>query len=344
MRPMRRLSLFLAACALLALWPRPAVAASPTVVEVIKVEGAIDRPLLGYLNDRLDAAEAEGAVVVLQIDTAGTLDEDGVALAQRVVELGVPVIAWVGPAPARASGAGLLLMYASSLAGVSPGSQTGPLYPIDLAHPDDRPAGLHDTIAGWIQVRDKQTDIDWIDRPLTAAEARHRDIAQVAATSIPDLLGPHRRHDRADTGRPGRAAHPHRDDEAGGRRPGHRRHPIREPRAGRPGAPRRRLAVDGLFPARLRARGSRVRADAAGLRVRRLRGARDAGPRRLRADRRPGELVRPGPARRRDRADGPRRAGEEAGSVDGRGSRSRSRWARWWHGEGWPLPCGSRRG
>ena len=79
---MRRLSLFLTACALLALWPRPAVAASPTVVEVIKVEGAIDRPLLGYLSDRLNAAEAEGAVVVLQIDTAGTLDEDGVALAR----------------------------------------------------------------------------------------------------------------------------------------------------------------------------------------------------------------------------------------------------------------------
>jgi membrane-bound serine protease (ClpP class) len=185
---MRRLSLFLAVLPLIAFWPRAAVATTPTLIEVIKVEGAIDRPLLGYLNDRLDVAEEEGAVVVLQIDSAGTLDQDGVAFAQRVVELDVPVIAWVGPAPARASGAGLLLMYASSLAGVSPGSQTGPLHPIDLAHPDDRPAGLHDTIEGWIQARDKQTDIDWIDRPLNAAEARHRGIAQVAATSIPDLL------------------------------------------------------------------------------------------------------------------------------------------------------------
>ena len=171
-----------------ALWPPAAAAASPTLVEVVKVEGAIDRPLLGYLNDRLDAAERSGAIVVLQIDTAGTLDQDGVAFAQRVVDLSVPVVAWVGPAPARASGAGLLLMYASSLAGVSPGSQTGPLHPIDLSRPDDRPPGLHDTIAGWIEARDKDTDIDWIDRPLTAAEARHRDIAQVAATSIPDLL------------------------------------------------------------------------------------------------------------------------------------------------------------
>jgi membrane-bound serine protease (ClpP class) len=185
---MRRLCLFLAALSLLALWPSESLAASPTRIEVIKVEGAIDRPLLGYLNDRLDAAEEQGALVVLQIDTAGTLDEDGVAFAQRVADLDVPVIAWVGPAPARASGVGLLLLYASSLAGVSPGSQTGPLYPIDLAHPDDRPAALLDTIAGWIQARDKPTDVDWNDRPLTAAEARHRDIAQVAATSIPDLL------------------------------------------------------------------------------------------------------------------------------------------------------------
>jgi membrane-bound serine protease (ClpP class) len=185
---MRRLSLLLAALSLLALWPRVAVAASPTLVEIIKVEGAIDRPLLGYLNDRLDAAEEAGAVVVLQIDTAGTLDQDGVALAQRVAELSVPVVAWVGPAPARASGAGMLLMYASSLAGVSPGSQTGPLYPIDLARPDDRPPGLHETISGWIEERGKGTDLDRIDRPLTAAEARHRDIAQVAATSVPDLL------------------------------------------------------------------------------------------------------------------------------------------------------------
>jgi membrane-bound serine protease (ClpP class) len=184
---MRRL-LVLASLSLLALWPRVAIATSPTVVEILRVEGAIDRPLLGYLNDRLDAAEAAGAVVVLQIDTAGTLDQDGVAFAQRVAELSVPVVAWVGPAPARASGAGLLLMYASSIAGVSPGSQTGPLDPVDLAHPDDRPPGLHDTIAGWIEDRDKDTDIDWIDRPLTAAEARHLDIAQVAATSVPDLL------------------------------------------------------------------------------------------------------------------------------------------------------------
>jgi membrane-bound serine protease (ClpP class) len=178
-------SLFIAA---IALWPTSASAVTTARVSVIKVEGAIDRPLLGYLHDALDRAEREGAIVVLQLDTSGTLDEDGVALADRVADLSVPVIAWVGPAPARASGAGLLLMYASSLAAVSPGSQTGPRDPIDLADPDAVPTDLDATIEGWIAARDKQTDLDWTDRPLTAAEARHRDIAQVAAASIPELL------------------------------------------------------------------------------------------------------------------------------------------------------------
>lgn len=185
---MRRVALTCLFVAAVALWPSSASGATTSRVSVIKVEGAIDRPLLAYVQDALDQAERDGAIVVLQLDTSGTLNEDGVALADRVAGLSVPVIAWVGPAPARASGAGLLLMYASSLAAVSPGSQTGPRDPVDLAYPDDVPPGLDATIEGWIDARDKQTELDWTDRPLTAAEARHRDIAQVAAVSIPGLL------------------------------------------------------------------------------------------------------------------------------------------------------------
>src|SRR5262245_2000677 len=185
---MRRIALTSLFVVAVALWPTAASAATTSRVSVIKVEGAIDRPLLGYVHDALDRAERDGAVVVLQLDTSGTLNEDGVALADRVADLSVPVIAWVGPAPAKASGAGLLLMYASSLAAVSPGSQTGPRDPIDLAHPEDVPPDLDATIEGWIAARDKGTDLGWTDRPLTAAEARHRDIAQVAAVSIPGLL------------------------------------------------------------------------------------------------------------------------------------------------------------
>ena len=194
-----RLRLFLLCLVSAALWPGVAVGQtqeSPaaggedavSIVEVIPVEGAIDRPLLGYLSGKLEAAEAEGATVVLQLDTSGTLGQDAVALAQRVADLEVPVIAWVGPVPAKASGAGLLLMYASSLAAVQPGAQVGPLMPLDLGHPQAVYPGLQERIHGWVRDRAKNSRTDWEDRALTGGEALGLGIIQASAASITELL------------------------------------------------------------------------------------------------------------------------------------------------------------
>ena len=169
--------------------PAPAPAqASATRVVVLRVEGAIDRPLASYLDERLTQAEADGAVVVLQMDTSGTLDQDAVALGDRIVAMRVPVLVWVGPAPAKAAGAGLLLMYASSAAGVSPGSQTGPQDPVDLAAPQPAGPGLEATIQGWLDARGKDTQIASPGRIMPAADALDLGIAQVAAASLPGFL------------------------------------------------------------------------------------------------------------------------------------------------------------
>jgi membrane-bound serine protease (ClpP class) len=163
-------------------------AAPPTRIEVLKVEGPIDRPLLGFVLDRLDAAERSGTIVVLQLDSPGALGEDGVALADRVASLSVPILTWVGPPPARASGAALLLLHASSLAAVAPGSQTGPLTPVELLDPDAGPPDLRARIAAWAAARGHQPSLDHLDEPLTAQRALDLGIAQLAATSVPDLL------------------------------------------------------------------------------------------------------------------------------------------------------------
>jgi len=185
---MRRAALLSLVLVLPLLFSEPA-SARLTTVDVVEVNGPLDRPLVGYLQDRIDEAERGGHVLVLQLDTAGTLDQDAVGLAERLFDARVPVIVWVGPAPARASGAGLLFMYASSLAAVSPGSQTGPLVPLDLADGSSDLPDLRARIDAWVAARGKETVTDWNDRPLTAAEARHRDIAQAAAVSVPELLG-----------------------------------------------------------------------------------------------------------------------------------------------------------
>ena len=190
--PMRRAPFVLGCLALLVMPIGSAYAANqvnePTPVDVITVDGPIDRVLLAYVRHRLHEAEDRGAIVVLQLDTPGALDEDGVALADEVANLSAPVLAWVGPVPAKASGTGLLLLYASSLGAIAPGSQTGPLDPVDLAAPDARPPDLLATIQGWLDARGKSTKLVRLDEALPALDALHLGIAQIPALSVPDLL------------------------------------------------------------------------------------------------------------------------------------------------------------
>lgn len=181
---------FLSALVLVPGVARAAAEPVPTV-DIVKVDGSIDRVTAGYLEDQLAEAERAGHTVLLQLDTAGTLDRDAVALAQRIHDARVPVIVFVGPAPAKASGAGLLFMYAASFAAVSPGSQTGPLEPLDLAHPGTTPADLRATVEGWAARPATAAAAPVVQLPtrgLTGQEAIDAGIAQDFAVSVPALL------------------------------------------------------------------------------------------------------------------------------------------------------------
>ena len=135
---MRRAAPFLLLSALMCIIGGSAGAQDTPSVLVAKVDGSIDRTLASYLVDSIEDAEREGSTLVLQLDSAGTLDQDAVALAERIHDASVPVIVWVGPAPAKAAGTGLLFLYAASLGAVAPGAGVGPLEPLDLAGDEAR--------------------------------------------------------------------------------------------------------------------------------------------------------------------------------------------------------------
>ncbi|MDP9296971.1 MAG: hypothetical protein M3O88_09805 [Actinomycetota bacterium] len=185
---MRLIVLLLSLGALVTLGSVPASAAPQATVDVVKVEGAIDRTMLDYLDGTISQAEAAGSTLLLQIDTAGTLNVDPIALADRVARISVPVVVWVGPAPAQAAGAGLLLMYASSLAAVAPGAATGPLLPLDLGGTDAGVSQARGNIARWRVMRGRSANVEIPDRALTGAEAISAGIVQAAAVTVPELL------------------------------------------------------------------------------------------------------------------------------------------------------------
>jgi membrane-bound serine protease (ClpP class) len=143
---MRRLApMFVLSAILFSLGARPASGATtpsegpatrePTV-DVMKVDGVIDGSMRDYLLSTIDAAEADGSQVVIQLSTAGALNVDVVEIAQRIASASVPVVVWIGPGGARATGVGLLMVASAGLSVISPGSGVGPLQPIDLANED----------------------------------------------------------------------------------------------------------------------------------------------------------------------------------------------------------------
>ncbi len=132
----------------------------PSVV-VLKVEGAIDRPLLGYLDERLTSAEADGAVVVLQLDTSGTLGSGrGGARAAHRRHAGARDRSWVRPRrrPTRAA-PGCCSCTRRRSRGSRRAPRRGRCDPIDLSHPDRTWPGLTETIEGWLDARGKDTSL-----------------------------------------------------------------------------------------------------------------------------------------------------------------------------------------
>jgi membrane-bound serine protease (ClpP class) len=187
---MRRAAPFLLFSALIWMVGGSAGAQDTPSVLVAKVDGSIDRTLASYLVDSIEEAEREGSTLVLQLDSAGTLDQDAVALAERIHDASVPVIVWVGPAPATAAGTGLLFLYAASLGAVAPGAGVGPLEPLDLAgdEPEIPPSETEALATGWVEERGRETPLSFPDRPVPARAALDGHVASVAAISITDLL------------------------------------------------------------------------------------------------------------------------------------------------------------
>lgn len=188
---MRRAAPFVLLSALLCLVSAAGSALERPSVLVAKVDGSIDRTLSSYLVGAIGDAEDAGSTLVVQLDTAGTLDQDAIALAERLHDATVPVIVWVGPSPAKAQGAGLLFMYAASLGAVAPGVGLGPLEPLDLAGggPEISTRDVQALATRWITERGRESPVAFPQRPVPAAAGIRGHIASVAAASITELLG-----------------------------------------------------------------------------------------------------------------------------------------------------------
>jgi membrane-bound serine protease (ClpP class) len=187
---------FALAVLLLAAAPGARAASSGRIVEIVKVQGVVDPALSSYVRGTVARAERSGSTVVLQIDSRGSYGDEAVSLGRFLRRASVPVVAWVGPSGARASGGAVFLVYSASLVAVSPGAGIGPARPFDLAvrasreSPGDVRANRATLLAASRGSGARPSAVRRLadGAVLPAGPALRAGAASVAAASVPDLL------------------------------------------------------------------------------------------------------------------------------------------------------------
>jgi membrane-bound serine protease (ClpP class) len=121
-------------------------------VIAIEIRGVINPASASHLKSAIDRARALNAgAVLVELDTPGGLLTSTREMAQLIETSPVPVLFFVGPGGASATSAGALLMLASHVSGMAPGTNIGAAHPVGAQGEDVKGAMgdkvLNDTVA-----------------------------------------------------------------------------------------------------------------------------------------------------------------------------------------------------
>lgn len=111
-------------------------------IEIIEISGNLDRPALNFVSDRMEAAARGDAIAaIIQLDSRATLSGGVRQLAARIADPPLPLVVWVGPAPASAFGGAAHLLAAAPIKAAAPGVRIGYTQPVVAGHAAHRPVG-----------------------------------------------------------------------------------------------------------------------------------------------------------------------------------------------------------
>ena len=149
-RPSRWLSLLLVAFALLLMAASPDEPSGPSA-EVIEVEGILDDSGLRYLADAVEEAAGEGRqLAIVQINSpavVGSLEELG-HLADLMSDPPLPLVVWLGPAPARVGGGAAQLFALAPIRAAAPNTEINNWSPAVVGESTDLIAPLPEVAGG----------------------------------------------------------------------------------------------------------------------------------------------------------------------------------------------------
>ena len=107
------------------------LAAGPTTVEVLTVDGTIVPVIADYVDRGISRAEEDGATVcIIELDTPGGLLDSTDKIVKSIMTADVPIVVYVSPKGAWAASAGTFITLSADIAAMTPGTTIGAAHPV----------------------------------------------------------------------------------------------------------------------------------------------------------------------------------------------------------------------
>ncbi len=202
MRAAHRGALVFSFCVALA----AALPAAAAHVNVIRVAGSINPASSDYIQNAIEASEADGATALLiELDTPGGLLASTKDIIQAILNARVPVIVFVSPRGAWAASAGTFITLAAHVAAMAPGTSIGAASPVsagggggDRGEDDERTDVALEKAEKFTMAfiesiaKERDRNVEWASRAVREAAAIPQD--EALELGVIDLIA----DDRAD--------------------------------------------------------------------------------------------------------------------------------------------------
>ncbi len=164
-----------------------------------KIKGIISPATADYLEYAIGEASKGGQALIVELDTPGGLVTSTKEMAQAMDRSTVPVIFFVSPAGSSATSAGALLVLASHVAAMTPGTNIGAAHPVGSGGEDIKgdmaEKATNDVAAfarGLAEVRGRSVELaeEMVRKStsVTAQEALKRGVIELLANDADDLM------------------------------------------------------------------------------------------------------------------------------------------------------------